>query len=173
MPEPLEDPEGTGQQGTTENSTIRQMRAQIKKLEEDAAAKATADAAKLAETEKQLSTFQAAAAFDRLNIPSTGAGKLFRDTYQGDVTDEAITAAASQYDLIPAAPTTPQPTIPGVDQAAMARQIATLSNGQQAPALNGVEQLQQIRTTAQTGSQGVDATKALLTSLGVMDTTQG
>lgn len=58
---------------------------------------------------KQLQTFAVGNACDELGIPKTGAGKLFRDTYSGDATLEAVKTAASGYEgIIPGAQKSPE-----------------------------------------------------------------
>ncbi len=42
--------------------------------------------------------------FDRLGIPETGAGQLFRETYQGDASADAIRAQADKYGLLTPTP---------------------------------------------------------------------
>jgi hypothetical protein len=45
--------------------------------------------------------------YAELGIPNTGLAKLFRDGYQGEATLEAVKSAASQYDGLLPAPTSP------------------------------------------------------------------
>lgn len=49
----------------------------------------------------QVRTSNLGAICDQLKIPSDGVGKLFRDTFTGEVTFEAIKTAADSYGLIP------------------------------------------------------------------------
>ena len=50
---------------------------------------------------KQLRDSELRGVFAELRIPTTGAGKLFRDTYQGEPTLEAVKQAATEYDVLP------------------------------------------------------------------------
>lgn len=164
MPE-TPDPEGDSpEDGSVGNKNIQQQREHIKRLEKQLKdAQAAIDDA--ADLRVQLDTFKRASAFDRLNIPATGPGKLFREHYQGELTDEAITAAATEYELIkPAQPNAP--TIPGIDQDAFARQMASLQGTQPSA----------IPQSAQAAIQGAtsrDALMAQLRDLGVLDPSQG
>lgn len=53
---------------------------------------------------KQLRDTELKAIYAELRIPNEKAGKLFRDTYSGDVTLEAVRSAAAEYDVLPGAP---------------------------------------------------------------------
>lgn len=49
------------------------------------------------EQEARIRTSELRAIYSELGIPDAGAGKLFRDTYPGDATVEAVRAAAESY----------------------------------------------------------------------------
>lgn len=164
MPE-NQDPDNDQGDGSVGNSTIQAMRKQIKDLEEKAKAADSLTAERDALT-AQLAGFQKSAAFDRLNIPPTGSGKLFRDTYQGELTDEAIIAKASEYGVVQAPqPQTAQPTIPGIDQDAWARQQAALQGTASSTPATAMDALK----TAATPEALLDT----LRELGLMDASQG
>lgn len=55
----------------------------------------------LAEAQKQLRNSELRAIYAELGIANTGTSKLFRDTYSGDVSLEAVRNAASEYDVLP------------------------------------------------------------------------
>lgn len=63
----------------------------------------------LTEMKKQLRDSELKAVFAELGLPTTGAAKLFRDTYSGEPTLEAVRTAASEYDVLPK-PASGQPT---------------------------------------------------------------
>lgn len=160
MPEP-QDPDGNqGDDGSVGNSTIQKMREQIKNLEKQAKQAEIAEAERDA-LKAELSSFQRNAIFDRLNIPPTGAGKLLRDTYTGDATEEAIAAHAAQYGIIKEAqPAQTSPTIPGVDQEAWQRMQQSLSGPATAPPTTAHEAIN--------GAQDVDSLLTLLRGAGVV-----
>lgn len=129
-----DDPEGNdGGDGSTGSRNVQQLRKHAESLEaqlkaaNDKAALADAAEARALAAEAKIATFTRSATFDELRIPNTGAGKLFRDTYQGELTPEAIVAAAVSYEIVPTPATqAAQPTVPGVDQDAWARMQASL-----------------------------------------------
>ena len=166
MPEP-QDPDGNQDDGTVGSSNVQRQREHIKSLEaqlkdvkaeRDALQPAAQEAAALKD---QLAGFQKSAAFDRLNIPPTGAGKLFRDTYQGDLTDEAVLTKAAEYGIVQAQPSN-APTIPGIDQAAWARQQAALNGTNANPQPSGMDLLN--------AAPNEQALLEVLEQLGVRDT---
>ncbi len=55
----------------------------------------------LGQMKKQLRDSELKAVFAELRIPNEKAGKLFRDTYAGEVTLEAVRRAAEDYDVLP------------------------------------------------------------------------
>ncbi len=175
MPE-NQDPDDNQGDGSVGNKNVQQQREHIKDLERQLAeVKAQAEvgqtaAQEAAELKEQLAGFHKAAAFDRLNIPPTGAGKLFRDTYQGDVADEAIAAKAAEYGLIAQAnPNTP--TIPGVDVDAWSRQQASLSGTR--PPTGPANAMEQLTALSEPGvAEGREKTIRLLQALGVAAPTQ-
>lgn len=64
------------------------------------------DAAEAKKLRSEVTTLRRTTAMDNLGIPKTGAGKLFRKTWDGDPEDfEALKAAAAEYELIPTANT--------------------------------------------------------------------
>lgn len=67
------------------------------------------------------------AAMDELGVPKTGAGKLFRDKYDGDPADlDAMKAAAAEYELIPTGTADQEQQSAAVDAAERA---ASLTDG--------------------------------------------
>ena len=78
------------------------VRAQIRKAEKQAE--------ELAETKAELNAYKRETQFTKLGIPEDGVGKLFRKSYDGDLTPEAISKSALEYGII-------KPTEPVVDQA--------------------------------------------------------
>ena len=60
--------------------------------------------------------FEAEKVFDAVGIPKDGAGKLFRDTFKGDLDADAVRSAAQEYGLIEA----PKPEAGAEEQAAHA-----------------------------------------------------
>lgn len=86
------------------------------------------DAARAKTLEKEVATLRRHGAMDDLGIPKTGAGKLFRDKWDGDPTDlDALRAAAAEYELIP---TEPSPEAEDVSDAIeAAERIATAAQG--------------------------------------------
>lgn len=55
---------------------------------------------KLADERKALEAERKQVAFDRLGIPETGPGLMFRENYQGEPTLEAVKQAADRYGLL-------------------------------------------------------------------------
>jgi hypothetical protein len=163
MPEP-QDPDGNqGDDGSVGNANIRQVRDHAKDLERQLReAKAEAEQAKTAAAEKDslLANFQKAAVFDALKIPADGPGKLFRDTYQGEITSEAIAAKAAEYNLVQPPSQVPQPTIPGIDQAAWLRQQQALTGTAASTPPNGIERIN--------AAKNLDELNAVLADLGIL-----
>ncbi len=170
MPE-NQDPQSNEGDGTVGSSNVQKQRDHIKKLEQELAdakadaATAKAEAAAAAADREQLATFQRAAAFDRLNIPPTGTGKLFRDTYQGELTDEAIVAKATEYGVVQPPTNATAPTIPGVDMDAMSRMQAALAGSATGPTTNDAMALLQ-------GAQSTQELDAVLEKLGILGSPQ-
>lgn len=79
------------------------LRKQLKELREQNAALA-----------QKVSTFERADVFDKAGVPKDGPAKWFRNAYDGELTPEAIKAAAEADGLIPKAdpPPPPEPTTP-------------------------------------------------------------
>lgn len=86
------------------------------------------DAAETKKLRQEVSTLRRSTAMDELNIPKTGAGKLFRDKWDGDPDDmEALKSAAAEYELIPNADA---PDTEQVDEAlAASDRIADTTSG--------------------------------------------
>jgi curved DNA-binding protein CbpA len=55
----------------------------------------------LAEANKRLRDSELRAIFAEVGIGTTGAAKLFRDTYSGEATPEAVRNSAAEYDVLP------------------------------------------------------------------------
>jgi len=165
-----QDPDSNQGDGSVGNSTVQAMRKQIAKLEEaEATARARAETAEAALTEsaklqEQLAIFQKAAAFDRLNIPPRDAGKLFRDTYQGELTDDAILAKAAEYGIVQPPSTATAPSIPGVDMDAWNRQQAAFNGTNNGTTPNAMDLINGATTT--------EELDAVLARLGVLGTPQ-
>jgi len=165
MPE-NQDPQSYEDDGSTGSKNVQQQRKHIESLERqlaDLKAESAGAQAALQETatlKEQLATFQKSAAFDRLNIPPTGTGKLFRDTYTGELTDEAIVAKAAEYGVIAPPSNAQVPTVPGVDVDAWNRQQAAFS-GTATPANN--DALAMIK-----GANTIEEVDRLLEQFGVL-----
>lgn len=86
------------------------------------------EAAEAKKLKNEVATLRRHGAMDDLGIPKTGAGKLFRDKWDGDPTDlDALRAAAAEYELIP---TEPSPEAEDVtDAIEAAERIATAAQG--------------------------------------------
>lgn len=86
-----ENPQGgaTATQGGDDSSTIREMRRQL----DEAAAREKARDAEIASIRRD-------AMFDKLGIKPDGVGKLFRDKYDGELTEEAVKTAATDYGVL-------------------------------------------------------------------------
>ena len=161
MPEPQDPDNDQDQEGSVGNSTIQKLRQQIKDLEAKAKI-ADAAEARAAAAEAENATFKKAAAFDRLNIPPNGPGKLFRDTYTGDLTDEAIIAKAAEYGVVqPEAQGAPPPTIEGIDQDAWRRQQLALQGTANPPSSTAHDQINAAQTTEELNE--------ILAKLGLVD----
>lgn len=55
----------------------------------------------LAEANKRLRDAELRVIYAELGIGTSGAAKLFRDTYSGDATVEAVRNSAAEYDVLP------------------------------------------------------------------------
>lgn len=120
--------------GSDGMSQLRAHARQLEKLNKALEADKAKLEAELAESNKSLAGFTRSTMFDKLGIPDKGAGKLFREHYSGDLTEDAVRAAAAEYELLaPAAPTVP------VDQAAMSRMDQVLA-GTSVPPPSGAQQ---------------------------------
>lgn len=71
------------------------------------AAKADELEARLAALQEQLVAKDRQALFDKVGVPAEKLGKLFRTSYDGDLTEEAVKAAALENGLIEEQRTTP------------------------------------------------------------------
>ena len=135
------DPDNVGD-GSPQGSGggIQELRNHLKKLEKDLRARddqLTEMSTKLAERESTIAGFARSQMFDKLGIPEKGAGKLFRQHYEGDLTEEAVLQAAAEYDLVqPSAPTTP------VDQGAFQRMDQVLAGSSATPPSGALAALQ-------------------------------
>lgn len=63
----------------------------------------------LAQREAELERVRRDLLFDKVGIPGEKIGKLFRDSYQGELTEEAIRAAAIENGVLEQQRTTPEP----------------------------------------------------------------
>jgi len=52
----------------------------------------------------ELETYKRDAEFTKMGIPDIGVGRLFRKAYDGDVTPEAVLAAAKEYGILESRP---------------------------------------------------------------------
>jgi hypothetical protein len=161
MPEPQDPDDNQDQEGSVGSKNVQQQREHIKTLERQLR-EATAAQAERDELKTQLASFQKAAAFDRLNIPPTGPGKLLRDTYQGELTDEAILKVATEYGITqPQEEQVPQPSIPGIDQGAMSRMQQALNGPATAQTSNAHDRI--------TGAKTREELDNVLRELGLVD----
>jgi hypothetical protein len=165
-----QDPDSNQGDGSVGNKNVQQQRKHIESLEQQLAdlkaesAAALTAAAEVGTLKEQLATFQKSAAFDRLNIPPNGTGKLFRDTYTGDLTDEAILAKAAEYGVVQPPATTPPPSIPGVDMDAWARQQAAFNGTTNNAEPNALDLIN--------GAKTIEELDAVLSRFGVLGNAQ-
>lgn len=128
------DGEGT----PTGSDAMSQLRAHARTLEKQVKALEASNtelASKLDESTKTIAGFTRTSMFDKLGIPDKGAGKLFREHYAGDLNEDAVRAAAAEYELLaPQAPTVP------ADQGAFGRMDQVLA-GSSVPATGGAQQI--------------------------------
>lgn len=87
-------------------------------------------------------------AFDKAGIPDTKLGQMFRKSYDGDVTPEAIRAAAVEYELI-AEDTTAQTEINQIEG------MAQVAQGAETPDANEAQYLAELDVAARVSSQAV------------------
>lgn len=66
------------------------------------------------EAEARAAKLERGKVFDDLGIPPEKTGKLFRDSYSGDLDPEAVRKAAEEYGVIDPPPP-PEPSVPGED----------------------------------------------------------
>lgn len=75
----------------------------------------------LAAERAQLESERLQVAFDKVGVPETGPGLMFRESYKGDPSAEAIKSAAERYGILgPPAPSSPDAPL-GLSDADIAR----------------------------------------------------
>lgn len=81
------------------------------------------------EFQGKVQEFERASVFDSVGIPADGMGKLFRDSYPGELDQAAVQAAAEEYGLLQP----PQPNATPVEQQAHAAIDSATSTPPPAP----------------------------------------
>lgn len=109
-----------------ENPNLKQLRAKAKKYDG---------------VEKELNDLRREMAFTKAGIPDTPTGKLFREAYKGEPTEDAIRKSASEYGVIEAS------QVPGDELDAMER-VQQLSVGSTAAQPQGQDFNSMIRRAA-------------------------
>lgn len=89
-----------------DDDLVKRLRAEIRARDE-----------RLAEAEGRAKTAQKASTFRALGInPDKGVGKLFFNAYEGDLTEDAIKAAATEYEVTIGEPQAPPAETPAPTQ---------------------------------------------------------
>lgn len=68
----------------------------------------------LEELQAKVESYEKSAIFDQVGIPTEGSGKLFRDTFSGELDEAAVRSAAEEYGVIKP----PEPTATQIEQQA-------------------------------------------------------
>lgn len=119
---------------------IRQLRQQNKELSET-----------VKTLQGQFESIRRSSVFDDLGIPKTGPAQFFREKYDGDLTPDAIRAAAQTYGLI----AEPPPATPPDEQAMVERMFEPSATAPKAEASVSQQLLEQIGQAD--GNDEVDA----------------
>jgi hypothetical protein len=112
-------------------------------------------AAEMKTLRDQVAQFTKAEVFNTIGVPTSGPGKLFRDTWSGDMSPDSVRAAAEQYGILQALP----PETPVEEQAAHSRIAAATATTAETVTLD-----QSIVEALNASTGGAD-TMALLESL--------